>query len=107
MNRKTLFLCPLILAACTTPDLPGGFENEQSWFDARVEEGASADNAPVSIPDTSPSISAEQLSLSAQQVLQARDAVSAEERATRPPVNDTESYAEGARQRAEPPPPID
>ncbi|WP_394694579.1 hypothetical protein [Hyphobacterium sp.] len=107
MNRKILFLCPLVLAACTTPDLPGGFEDEQSWFDARVEEGASADNAPVAIPDKSPSVSAEELSESAREVLEARDAVSSQERATRPPVNDTESYAEEARQRAEPPPPID
>ncbi|QNL18762.1 hypothetical protein HXX25_05015 [Hyphobacterium sp. CCMP332] len=107
MNRKIFFLCPLILAACTTPDLPGGFESEQSWFDARVEEGASADSAPIGIPDKSPSISAEQLNESAREVLQARDDVSSDERATRPPVDDTESYAEEARQRAEPPAPID
>lgn len=107
MTRIIILLGPLLLAACETPVLPGGFEEEQSWFDARVEEGASADEAPATIPDKLPSISAEQLRQSAADVLEARDAVSADERATREPGSDTEAYAEEARQRTEPPNPID
>lgn len=107
MIRIIFLLGPLLLAACATPELPGGFEEEQSWFDARVEEGASADNAPAAVPDKTPSISAEQLRQSAAEVLEARDEVSADARATRTPESDTESYAEEARQRAEPPNPID
>jgi len=107
LTRKIFLLGPLLLAACATPDLQGDIEAEQSWFEARVEQGASADSAPASIPDKLPSISAEQLRQSAAQVLQVRDTVSANERATREPGSDTETYAEEARQRAEPPHPID
>lgn len=107
MTRKIFLLGPLLLTACATPELPGGFEDEQSWFDTRVERGVSGDSAPVSIPDKTPSISAEQLRQSAGDVLQARDAVSADERATRDSGSDTEAFADAARQRAEPPPPID
>jgi len=107
LTRIIFLLVPLLLAACTTPSLLGGSDDEQRWFDARVEEGASADNAPSAVPDKTPAMSAEALRRSAQDVLQARDVVDADERATRAPVNDTEAYAEDARQRAVPPPPID
>lgn len=107
MTRKIFILGPLMLAACATPELPGGFEEEQSWFDTRVERGASADNVPAAIPDKRPSISTEQLRQSAGEVLEARDEVSADERAIRESDSDTEAFADAARQRAEPPPHID
>ena len=107
MTRLLFLFGPLLLAACATPVLPSNSDDEQTWFDARVEEGASADNAPNAVPDKTPAISADVLRQSAEDVLQARDAVAAEERAARSPVTDTEAYAESARQRAVPPPPID
>ncbi|GJL97669.1 MAG: hypothetical protein DHS20C06_14860 [Hyphobacterium sp.] len=107
MYRKSILLVPLFLAACVTPEIPGGFEDEQSWFDARVRDGASAEAAPSSIPDKTPARSASALAHSAENVLEARDQLAREERATRPPVTDTEDYAEEAREHATPPPPID
>ncbi len=107
MNRKICLLGPLLLAACATPELPGGFTDAQSWFDARVADGAAASAAPASIPDKSPTLSAEQLEQSARAVMQARDDMNESERATRPPVSDTQQYADEARERADPPPPID
>jgi len=107
LYRKFILLGPLFLAACVTPEIPGGFEDEQSWFDARVREGANAETAPPNIPDKVPAQSARALENSAENVLQARDALAREERATRPPVTDTENYAQEAREHATPPPPID
>ncbi len=105
MTRKIFLLGPLLLSACATPDLPGGFGDEQSWFDARVEERASAQSAPAFIPVKTPSISAGQLRQSVEEVLEARDALLAAERATGDTGGDTESFADEARQRVESPQP--
>lgn len=107
MIRKITILLPFLAVACATPELPGGFEDEQSWFDARVAAGADAQDAPASIPDKSPAMTSQTISESTRDVLGARDALSNEERATRPRATDTESYAQEARDRASPPPPID
>jgi hypothetical protein len=107
LYRKIILLGPLFLAACVTPEIPGGFEDEQSWFDARVRDGASAVAAPPSIPDKVPAQSVRALARSAETVLDARDELAREERATRPPVTDTEDFAEDALEHATPPPPID
>ncbi|WP_421791677.1 hypothetical protein [Hyphobacterium sp.] len=90
-----------------TPTLPGGFEDEQSWFDERVASGATDQNAPPVIPDKSPALSASEIEQASQAVLRVRDALLQEERASQPPVSDTENFANQARERAEPPDPID
>ncbi|MEE2525000.1 hypothetical protein V0U79_01380 [Hyphobacterium sp. HN65] len=107
MIRKFTILLPFLAVACATPELPGGFEDEQSWFDARVEAGAGAQGAPSVIPDKTPVMTAETISEATQAVLGAREALMHEERASRPGVADTEAYAQDARERANPPPPID
>ncbi len=105
--RKITLILPLLAAACATPELPGGFADEQRWFDSRIAEGYDADAAPPSVPDKMPARTPEEIDEAAQAVLEARERLFEAERATQSGVSDTESYAQDARERADPPSPID
>ncbi|WP_421786515.1 hypothetical protein [Hyphobacterium sp.] len=107
MIRKITLILPLLAAGCATPALSGSQPDEQRWFDERIAEGYSADGAPPEVPDKVPARSAEEIEEAAEAVLEAREELLESERATRDSNSDTESYAQDARERAEPPNPID
>lgn len=104
MIRIISIVALLSLAGCATPEFPGGSVDEQRWFDERVADGA---DAPVAIPDKSPTLTASEIDRAASELLEARDALTEEDRASQSPAADTEAFAEEARDRATRPDPID
>ena len=105
MGQKFAILLPLFAAACAMPDLPGGPADDPAWFDSRIEGEGRATQAPDSIPATTitPAENAERTE-AMQSTLQAGDSIRTNERANVDGSNDTDAYANAARDRANPPP---
>lgn len=104
MVRKIAIVLPLLASACAVPTLPGGPADDPRWYDSRVAAEAQATTAPESIPGLTISAEEEAARAAAQDAtLAAGEAVRNDERASADTDYDTDSYADAARERAQPP----
>ncbi|MEE2566650.1 hypothetical protein [Hyphobacterium marinum] len=104
MARIFAILLPVFAAACAVPDLPGGPAEDPRWYDARVAGEEQATEAPDTIPALVITPEEEAARAASQAAtLAAGDAIRNDDRASAETDYDTDSYAEAARERANPP----
>lgn len=104
MVRIFAILLPVLAAACTVPDLPGGPADDPRWYDSRIAHEGMASEAPDTIPSLTITPEEEAARAAAQAAtLAAGDRVRDDARASSETDYDTQSYADAARERADPP----